>query len=319
MLPFTHKGRRAAEVPSKKEKPARICVRTELHANTVRGSAVQVLPTPSTLFAPLAQGTRITVRTALTPIEFNNIQSLVFHVFPLVHRMAGQMHITKRDGRAEPVMFDKITDRIKALCTGLNQDYVDPVVITQKVVQGFHNGITSSQVDTLAAETCAYMSQRHHDFSTLAARIAISNLHKNTLKSFSDTCRSMFEFEDKQGRSAALISDEVWNFIRENASQLDAAADYERDFAFDYFGFKTLEKSYLLRVHGHIVERPQHMWLRVACGIHTGDLSAALETYDLMSRRLFTHATPTLFNAGTLTPQMSSCFLLKMKEWGCSV
>ena len=224
------------------------------------------------------------------------------------------MYITKRDGRHEAVMFDKITDRIKALCTGLNKDYVDPVAITQKVVQGFYNGITSSQVDTLAAETCAYMSQRHHDFSTLAARIAISNLHKNTLQSFSQTCRSMFEYEDKQGRPAALISDEVWNFIRENASQLDEAVDYERDFAFDYFGFKTLEKSYLLRVHGHIVERPQHMWLRVACGIHCGSLSAALETYDLMSRRLFTHATPTLFNAGTPCPQMSSCFLLTMKD-----
>lgn len=224
------------------------------------------------------------------------------------------MHITKRDGRPEPVMFDKITDRIRALCTGLSPEYVDPVAITQKVVQGFFKGITTSQVDTLAAETCAYMSQRHHDFSTLAARIAVSNLHKNTLQSFVDTCRNLFEYADQQGRSAALISKEVWDFIRVNASQLDAALDYERDFAFDYFGFKTLEKSYLLRIHGNIAERPQHMWMRVACGIHVGDLDAVLQTYDMMSRRLFTHATPTLFNAGTPRPQMSSCFLLTVKE-----
>jgi ribonucleoside-diphosphate reductase alpha subunit len=191
---------------------------------------------------------------------------------------------------------------------------VDPVSITQKVIEGFYAGITTSEIDTLAAETCAYMSQRHPDFSTLAARIAVSNLHKNTSDSFSETVRSLFEFHDKQGRSAKLISDEVYEFVQANAEELNAAIDYRRDHDYDYFGFRTLEKSYLLRVHGKIVERPQHMLMRVACGIHTGDVQAASETYDLMSRRFFTHASPTLFNAGTPTPQMSSCFLLTMQE-----
>merc|ERR1712050_263110 len=128
------------------------------------------------------------------------------------------------------------------------------------------------------------------------------------------SCKLLFEYVDKQGRNAALISVEVFNFIQNNAAELDAAVDYQRDFEYDYFGFKTLEKSYLLRVNGRIVERPAHMLMRVSCGIHAGDVDAAIETYDLMSRRYFTHATPTLFNAGTPTPQMSSCFLLTMKD-----
>merc|ERR550532_3444488 len=158
------------------------------------------------------------------------------------------------------------------------------------------------------------MSQKHPDFSTLAARVAVSNLHKNTSDSFAEACRVLYEYRDKQGRSACLIADEVWNFIHKNAVALDDAIDYRRDYDYDYFGFKTLEKGYLLRVHGKVVERPQHMLMRVACGIHAGDVGAAIETYDLMSRRYFTHATPTLFNAGTRQPQMSSCFLLTMKS-----
>jgi len=220
------------------------------------------------------------------------------------------MYIVKRDGRQEEVKFDNITRRIRAVCDGLDPKYVDPVSITQKVVEGFYTGITTSEIDTLAAETCAYMSQRHPDFSTLAARIAVSNLHKNTSDGFSETVRSLYEFHDKQGRSAKLISDEVYEFVQANAEELNAAIDYRRDHDYDYFGFRTLEKSYLLRVHGKIVERPQHMLMRVACGIHTGDVQAASETYDLMSRRFFTHASPTLFNAGTPTPQMSSCFFV---------
>merc|ERR1719409_1285710 len=183
-----------------------------------------------------------------------------------------------------------------------------------KVVEGFYNGISSSEIDTLAAETCAYMSQKHHDFSTLAARIAVSNLHKNTSESFSETCRMLYEYRDKQGRAASLIAEKVGDFIEPNAEALNAAVDYNRDYGYDYFGFKTLEKSYLLRIHGKIVERPQHMLMRVSCGIHCGDLDAAIETYDLMSKRFFTHATPTLFNAGTPTAQMSSCFLLTMQS-----
>jgi len=228
--------------------------------------------------------------------------------------MTEQMYIVKRDGKHQEVKFDNITKRIRALCDGLDSKYVDPVPITQKVIEGFYTGISTSEIDTLAAETCAYMSQRHPDFSTLAARIAVSNLHKNTSSSFSETGRTLYEYIDKQGRSAKLLSDEVWAFIRDNAAELDEAIDYKRDYDYDFFGFKTLEKSYLLRVHGKVVERPAHMLMRVACGIHYGDVKAAIQTYDLMSRRLFTHATPTLFNAGTPAPQMSSCFLLTMTE-----
>merc|ERR1719454_510027 len=228
--------------------------------------------------------------------------------------MAGAMYIIKRDGQRTEVKFDNITKRIRPLCDGLDTKYVDPVPVTQKVIEGFYNGISTSEVDTLAAETCAYMSQKHHDFSTLAARIAVSNLHKSTSGSYSTTARVLHEYHDKQGRPASLIAKGVWEFIKANAEELDAAVDYKRDYGYDYFGFKTLEKSYLLRVHGKITERPQHMIMRVACGIHEGDAAAAIETYDLMSKRFFTHATPTLFNAGTPKPQMSSCFLLTMKS-----
>merc|ERR1719454_1104713 len=228
--------------------------------------------------------------------------------------MAGAMYIIKRDGQRTEVKFDNITKRIRPLCDGLDTKYVDPVPVTQKVIEGFYNGISTSEVDTLAAETCAYMSQKHHDFSTLAARIAVSNLHKSTSGSYSTTARVLHEYHDKQGRPASLIAEGVWKFIESNAEALDSAVDYTRDSGYDYFGFKTLEKSYLLRVHGKIVERPQHMIMRVACGIHEGDAAAAIETYELMSKRFFTHATPTLFNAGTPKPQMSSCFLLTMKS-----
>jgi len=225
-----------------------------------------------------------------------------------------EMYIVKRDGQQQEVKFDNITRRIRVLSDGLDAKYVDPVAITQKVIEGFYTGITTSEIDTLAAETCAYMSQRHPDFSILAARVAVSNLHKNTSNSFAETCRSLHEFTDKQGRPAKLLADDIFQFVQENAVALDAAVDYKRDFDYDYFGFRTLEKSYLLHVHNKIVERPQHLLMRVACGIHAGDVSAAIETYDLMSRRLFTHASPTMFNAGTPTPQMSSCFLLTMQS-----
>jgi ribonucleoside-diphosphate reductase alpha subunit len=228
--------------------------------------------------------------------------------------MSQQMHVVKRNGEHQEVKFDNVTRRIRLICTGLNSQYVDPVPVTQKVIEGFYNGIPTSEIDKLAAETCAYMSQKHPDFSVLAARIAVSNLHRSTCSSFTETCRLLHAYRDEQGRSAALISDSVWNFILANASELDAMIDYSRDHDYDYFGFKTLEKSYLLRVHGRIVERPQHMIMRVACGIHEGDLAGAKETYDLMSLRMFTHASPTLFNAGTPRPQMSSCFLLTMKS-----
>merc|ERR1740115_613066 len=152
--------------------------------------------------------------------------------------MSAQMQIVKRDGQLQEVKFDNITNRIRNLCDGLDPKFVDPVPVTQKVIEGFYNGISSSEIDTLAAETCAYMSQRHHDFSTLAARIAVSNLQKNTSASFSDTCRALYEYIDKQGRPASLISNDVWEFIVANAEQLDGAIDYTRDSSYDYFGFK---------------------------------------------------------------------------------
>jgi len=224
------------------------------------------------------------------------------------------MFVNKRNGERQEVRFDAITTRIRVLCDGLDSRFVDPVAITQKVIEGFYNGISTAEIDTLAAETCAYMSQKHPDFSTLAARIAVSNLHKSTHESFAETCRVLHSYVDKQGRAAPILSDEMWAFVRDYAAAIDAAMDYNRDYDYDYFGFKTLEKSYLLKAGGRIIERPQHMLMRVACGIHLGDLAAAVETYDLMSKRTFTHASPTLFNAGTPTPQMSSCFLLTLKE-----
>jgi len=224
------------------------------------------------------------------------------------------MFIVKRDGRKEEVKFDNITKRIRALCEGLDAKYIDPVPITQKVIEGFFNGISTQEIDTLAAETCAYMSQKHPDFSILAARIAVSNVHKSTSDSFSATVKALHEYRDAQGRVAKLIADDVRAFVDENAGRLNDAIDYKQDYDYDYFGFKTLERSYLLRLHGKVTERPQHMLMRVSCGIHCGDVEAAIETYTLMSTRQFTHATPTLFNAGTPTPQMSSCFLLTVSD-----
>jgi len=224
------------------------------------------------------------------------------------------MFVVKRDGSHQEVKFDAITRRLASLCEGLDGNYVEPVSITQKVIEGFYKGMATSEIDGLAAETCAYMSQKHPDFSILAARIAVSNLHKNTSGSFSETGRALRYYVDAQGRKASLLSEEVWEFISERAAELDAAMDYGRDFEYDYFGFKTLEKSYLLRINGAVVERPQHMLMRVSCGIHCGDVQKAIQTYQLMSQRKFTHASPTLFNAGTPRPQMSSCFLLTMKD-----
>lgn len=224
------------------------------------------------------------------------------------------MYVVKRDGHREPVMFDKITDRIKKLCYGLN-DLVDPVKVAMRVIEGLYDGVTTSELDNLAAETAASMTIAHPDYAQLAARIAISNLHKNTTKSFSETMKEMYFYVNpRTNQEAPLLSEEVHNVIQENAAFLDSHVIYNRDFNYDYFGFKTLERSYLLKINGKIVERPQHMLMRVAVGIHLNDLDSVLETYDLMSKKFFTHATPTLFNAGTPKPQMSSCFLLAMQD-----
>jgi ribonucleoside-diphosphate reductase alpha chain len=224
------------------------------------------------------------------------------------------MYVVKRDGHKEPVMFDKITDRIKKLCYGLN-DMVDAVKVAMRVIEGLYDGVTTSELDNLAAETAASMTVTHPDYAQLAARIAISNLHKNTNKSFSETMSEMYHYVNPRTNQAApLLSDEVYEVIKENAEFLNSHIIYNRDFNYDYFGFKTLERSYLLRINGKIVERPQQMLMRVAVGIHLNDLESVIETYELMSKKFFTHATPTLFNAGTPKPQMSSCFLLTMKD-----
>ena len=224
------------------------------------------------------------------------------------------MYVIKRDGRQEAVKFDKITARIQKLCYGLS-DLVDSTSVAMKVIEGIYEGVTTSELDSLAAEVAASMTTRHPDYAQLAARIAVSNLHKNTTKSFSETMRDLYDYVNpRTGKHAPLIDKEVLAIIEKNAALLDSTLIYDRDFGYDYFGFKTLERSYLLRMSGKIAERPQHMLMRVAIGIHHEDLDAAIETYNLMSKKYFTHATPTLFNSGTPKPQMSSCFLLSMKD-----
>jgi len=224
------------------------------------------------------------------------------------------MYVVKRDGRKEAVKFDKITARIKKLCYGLNP-LVAPEKVAMKVIEGLFDGVTTSELDNLAAEVAATNTITHPDYALLASRIAVSNLHKNTKKSFSDTVTDLYEYIDpKTNEKAPLISDEVYKIVKKNSDVLDSTIIYDRDFRYDFFGFKTLERSYLLKLKGQVAERPQQMIMRVAVGIHKDDLDAAIETYNYMSEGWFTHATPTLFNSGTPKPQMSSCFLLATKE-----
>lgn len=224
------------------------------------------------------------------------------------------MFVVKRSGKQEPVSFDKILRRIEALCEGLDTRYVDYVKVAQKVIQGLYSGVSTTELDNLAAEIAASMSTTHPDYGTLAARIAVSNLHKNTKPYFSKNIFDLYNYEDERTGRASLISEKVYKIVQDNKHQLDRAINYERDYNFDYFGFKTLERSYLLKMHGRVAERPQHLFMRVAIGIHQDDIEAAIETYNLMSQKWFIHATPTLFNAGTPKPQLSSCFLLTMQE-----
>jgi len=224
------------------------------------------------------------------------------------------MFVNKRNGKKETVKFDKITARVQKLSYGLSS-LVDVIEVTQKVIKGIYDGVTTTELDNLAAETAASLTTKHPDYALLASRIAVSNLHKNTIKSFSATMRKLHQYTDSAtGRKMPLLADDVMDIVEANAELLDSSIIYDRDFGFDYFGFKTLEKSYLLRIDGKIAERPQHMYMRVAIGIHKEDVESAIKTYHLMSERWFTHATPTLFNAGTPKPQMSSCFLLAMKD-----
>ncbi len=225
------------------------------------------------------------------------------------------MLVVKRDGRRESVKFEKITARIEKLCYGLDTNYVNTIDIAKKVINGIYDGVTTVELDNLAAETAASLTTSHPDYAKLAARIAISNLHKTTSKSFSNTMKRLYTYIDpKTGENAALISKEAYGVIKKNAALLDSSIIYDRDFSYDYFGFRTLERSYLMKLDGKVVERPQHMLMRVAVGIHMEDIDSVIETYNLLSEKWFTHATPTLFNAATPKPQMSSCFLLTMKD-----
>jgi len=225
------------------------------------------------------------------------------------------MQVVKRNGKRQDVIFDKITARIKKLCYGLNTEFVDYIAITKSVIQGLFDGVTTHQLDNLAAETAASMASQHPDYALLAARIAISNLHKQTKKSFEASMETLYNYIDpKTGEKAGLIGEETMATIRKYGESLDAAIIYDRDYNFDYFGFKTLERSYLLKAGKQIVERPQHLLMRAAVGIHGDDIASAIETYNLMSEKWFVHATPTLFNAGTPKPQLSSCFLLSATD-----
>ncbi|MBC7629085.1 ribonucleoside-diphosphate reductase subunit alpha [Ferruginibacter sp.] len=224
------------------------------------------------------------------------------------------MHVIKRNGKKETIKFDKVTARIEKLSYSLSP-LVNAIDVAKKVIEGIYDGVPTTELDNLAAETAASLATKHPDYAILASRIAVSNLHKNTIKSFSETMRKMYLYVDKSnGKKSPLLADDVWQVIEENAEVLDSTIIYDRDFGFDYFGFKTLEKAYLLKIDGKIVERPQHMFMRVAVGIHKADIDSVIKTYNLLSERWFTHATPTLFNAGTPKAQMSSCFLLTMKE-----
>jgi len=224
------------------------------------------------------------------------------------------MFVIKRNGKKESVKFDKVTARLEKLSYGLSP-MVNVIDVAKKTIEGIYEGVATTELDNLAAETAASLTITHPDYAILASRVAVSNLHKNTVKSFSATMKKLYNYVDTAtGKHLPLIADDVMQIIEQNADLLDSTVIYDRDFAFDYFGFKTLEKSYLLKINGKIVERPQHMYMRVAVGIHKNDIDSVIKTYHLMSERWFTHATPTLFNAGTPKPQMSSCFLLTMKE-----
>jgi ribonucleoside-diphosphate reductase alpha chain len=224
------------------------------------------------------------------------------------------MKVKKRDGSLEEMRYDKITRRISVFCSDLNLEYIDPTYVTLKVTQGIYDGISTTELDVLAAETAAAMVTTHPDYAKLAGRLAVSNLHKTTHKKFSQSIRELHSFvEPKTGKESSLIDDEIYKFVMENKESLDGAIHQERDLDFDYFGYKTLERSYLLKIGERVIERPQYLYMRVAVGICKGDVDMALKIYDDLSQHYYTHATPTLFNAGTRRPQMSSCFLIGNK------
>ena len=221
------------------------------------------------------------------------------------------MKVLKRDNSTEPVSFDKITKRIKSLSNNLN---VDHIKVSQKVIENIYDGVTTYELDELSAQIAAGMSVENPDYSQLAGRITCSNYQKRTPKSFFKVMKMLYEYRDKNNQSAPLISKELFDIVKKNKKIIEDAIQHERDYYYDFFGFKTLYRSYLMKVNGIPMERIQHMWMRVALGIHGEDINSAIETYNLMSEKYFTHATPTLFNAGTIRPQLSSCFLIAMQD-----
>src|SRR5690554_2807288 len=225
------------------------------------------------------------------------------------------MFVTTRSGKREPVQFDKITHRIAQLTYGLDTKYVDAIEVARRTINGLFDGISTEELDNLSAEVSAYMTSTHPDYARLAGRIAVANLHRQTSDSFLETVEKLYNFSNEfSGEHQPLVSKEFYEYAKEHRNRIEAEIAYSRDFEFDYFGFKTLEKSYLLKVHGKIVERPQHLFMRVALGVQPNNIEEAMKTYQLISEGWFTHASPTLFNAGTNKPQMSSCFLVAMKD-----
>ena len=225
------------------------------------------------------------------------------------------MNVVKRDGTVEQVKFDKISSRIRKLTYALNEDYVDYFQVAQKVISGLYDGVTSTELDQLSAETAASMITTHPDYGKLAARIIITSLYKDVAKEFSVVAKQLYQYINPvNNEPAGLISDDVYAVIEKHATQLNAMIVHDRDFNFDYFGYKTLEKSYLLKRNNKPAETPQQMYMRVSVGIWRDNLEMVQKTYDLLSQGLFTHATPTLFNSGTKRPQMSSCFLLDIDD-----
>ena len=224
-----------------------------------------------------------------------------------------EMYVIKRDGERAIVSFDKILKRIKNTGREANVQ-LNYTALAIKVIDQLYDGITTTQIDELTAEQCASLASTHPDYTTLAGCIVVSNLQKNTSSSFSQVMHDLYHFKDKQGVHCPIVSNDLYEVITKRRDELDAMCDYQRDYLIDYFGFKTLERAYLLQINKKIVERPQHMWLRVAIGIHGDNMERVKETYDAMSLKYFTHATPTLFNAGTPRPQLSSCFLLAMED-----
>ena len=225
--------------------------------------------------------------------------------------MNQEMYVIKRNGEEESVSFDKILNRIKSLSMNLD---INPSMLAQKVIARIYNGVSTSEIDDLTAEICTSMMTENPDIGILASKIAVSNHQKKTSPSFSETIYILYNNKDIHGNLTPLISQELYKMVMSNKEKLNTFIKYERDFNFDFFGFKTLEKAYLMKVNGKIVERPQHMLMRVSLGIHGNDFKDALNTYEMMSQQYFIHATPTLYNAGTPRPQCSSCFLVAMED-----